>query len=134
MLLPQGGISMTDPKVVSVSPLSTFDSRLAPGSTAEVKNVWLDFAATFDGLEHGDLVGEFEFGADGNAHADSRHLHAQGLEKFGKVNGRAFAFHRGAGGNDEFLDLAGFQPLDQVLELQLLGTDALQRREEAMET
>jgi hypothetical protein len=64
----------------------------------------LKIAASFHGLEHGDFVGVFEIGTDGNAHANARDAHAEGLEQFGKIHGGGFAFGSRIRGDDDLFD------------------------------
>src|SRR5438552_19205164 len=47
----------------------------------------LNLSSSLDRLEHGDLVGEVEFGADGDAHGDARHFDAERLDELRKVDG-----------------------------------------------
>lgn len=66
----------------------------------------LELAAVFHGFEHGDFVGEFDVGADGDAHSDAGAAEAQGFEEPGEVGGGGFAFYGGVGGEDDFGDVA----------------------------
>src|SRR5579864_312323 len=46
----------------------------------------LHFAAAFQALRHGDLVGEIEVAADWYSHGDAGYLHAQRLEQPREIN------------------------------------------------
>ena len=91
----------------------------------------LEIAAAFHGLEHGDFIGVFEIGTDGNAHADASHANAERLEKLGEVDGSGFAFGGGIGGDDDFVDAATFKALDEGFDVELLGAASLERGEGA---
>ena len=56
-----------------IVPSAAFDSQL---STLDL----LDFPAAFDRFEHGDLVGELEFGTYGDPHSYSSYFHTERLE------------------------------------------------------
>ena len=56
-----------------------------------------------------------------------------GLSRLRQVDRRGFAFDRGVGGHDHFLDLALPDALHQALDLELLRPDAAQRRERAVQ-
>ena len=69
----------------------------------------------------------------GNAHGDARHLYSQRLQQARQVDRRGFAFHRGIGGHDDFLNFALSDPLHQALDLQRFRPDAAQRRKRAVQ-
>src|SRR5437899_8373141 len=91
----------------------------------------LDVAAALHGFEHCHLIGEFQVRAHRDADTDARNADAQRLQQLREVHGGGFAFGRGVGGDDDLLHRAIFQPLDQALDLQLLGPYPLQRRQRA---
>src|SRR5579883_904733 len=93
----------------------------------------LEVAPAFERLEHGDFVGVFEISADGNTHTDSRYAHAERLEQFREIDGRGFAFGGGVRGDDDFLNCAALEALDERFDLELFGTASGKRRERAAE-
>ena len=56
-----------------------------------------------------------------------------GLSKLRQIHRGGFAFGRGIRRDDDFFDRAALEPLDQALDFELIGTNALQRRERAAE-
>ena len=93
----------------------------------------LEVAAAFHGFEHGDFVGVFEVGANGDADTDAGDADAEGLEELGEVDGGGFAFGGGIGGDDDFLDVAAPEAVDELLDFELLGAAALEGGERAAE-
>ena len=51
----------------------------------------------------------------------------------GKIGGGGFAFNRGIGRNNYFVRLAVFNPLHQIRDPQLFGTNAMDRRNRSMQ-
>jgi hypothetical protein len=47
----------------------------------------LQIAAAFHGFHHGDFVGVFEIGADGNADADARNTNSESLDELREIRG-----------------------------------------------
>ena len=77
-------------------------------------NGTLQIAAAFHGFHHGDFIGVFEVGTDGDANADARHADAEGLDEFREIHGRGFALGVGVGRDDDFFDRATLEALDQA--------------------
>src|SRR5882762_1891754 len=86
------------------------------------------FATSFHGLEHCDLIRIFDVAAHWNAHCNARHLESGTLQLLRQINRRGFAFYRGIGRDNHFLDLAAIHASRQVGNTQLFRTDAIQRR------
>ena len=63
---------------------------------------------------------------------DARDAHARRLDQSREVQRRRFTFDRRIGGDDHFL-YVGVQSREQLLQLELIGTDAVQRRQRSME-
>jgi hypothetical protein len=57
----------------------------------------------------------------------------EGAEPLGEVVGGGLALDVGVGGHDDLLDLSPAHPLDQLGDAQLLGADAVDRRDGALE-
>ena len=81
----------------------------------------LEFAAAFHGFHHGDFVGVFEVGADGDADTDARDAYAERFQQFREIDGGGFAFGGGIRRHDDFFDGAFFQALDESLDLSCSG-------------
>ena len=56
-----------------------------------------------------------------------------GFDHFGKIERGRFAVHGRIGGDDHFLNRAVAQPLEQLLDAQGVGTDAVERRNRAVQ-
>src|ERR1051326_7117158 len=80
-----------------------------------------------------DFIGKLEVAADRNAHGDARHLQPERLYESRKISRRGLAFHRWVGRQNNFLCLAAADTFQQPLDLQLLGTDAAQRGNRAVQ-
>ena len=78
-----------------------------------------------------EVVGVLEIAADRDAGGDARDAHAERLQQPRQVDRRRLAFDRRVGGEDHFLDAAGADARQQALDLQVVGPDALQRRDRA---
>ena len=86
----------------------------------------LEIAAAFHRFEHSDFVGVFEIGAHGNADTDASNADTERLEEFGEVNGGGFAFSGGIGGDDDLVDGAALEALDEGLDVELLRAASLE--------
>src|SRR5438105_5633424 len=91
-----------------------------------------NFTPPLQGAGEGDLVGVLEVAAHGNALRDAGDAHAERLHQPGDVERRRFAFDGRVGGDDHFLD-AVVEARDQLLQLELIGSDAVERRERAVQ-
>ena len=87
-------------------------SRPEPGPSRRLAR--LQLPAAFHGLEHGDFVGIFDVAAHRNSHGDAGYAQALPLQLLGEVGGGGFAFDRGIGREDDFLDVALGDAAEQV--------------------
>ena len=60
-------------------------------------------------------------------------LHPERLEEPGQVHGGGLALDVGVGGEDHLGDALGVDPAQELLDPELLGADALDRRDRALE-
>ena len=88
-------------------------------------------AAIFHRARHRHLVGVFEVGADGNPHRDPRHADAERLQQPRQIERGRFALDGRIGRDDHFVRLPLAHARQQSLDLQIVGTDAVQRRQRA---
>ena len=75
-----------------------------------------------------DFVREFQAAAGGQAVGDAGDFQAGAREAFGEVMAGGVAFHVGAEGDDDFLDGLVLQALFQFGDAEVLGLDAVERR------
>lgn len=68
----------------------------------------------FHSLQHRNLIGVFDIATNWDTHGDARYLHARALELLRKVSCRSFAFDGRVGRDNDFIDIAGIHPRDQV--------------------
>jgi len=80
-----------------------------------------------------ELVGEFEFAAEGDSPGDGGDAEGRVGEPFLDVVDGGVALDGGTEGEDEFLDAAVVDALQQVLDVELLRADAVERRDDAAE-
>src|SRR5215471_248567 len=92
-----------------------------------------DVAAAFEGLGEGDFVSVFEVAADGQAARDASDTHAERLEQLGEIDGRGFALHARIGGEDDLFHPRLFETHQKLAHAEVLGADAVERRERAEE-
>ena len=93
----------------------------------------LQFAAAFHGAGHCDFVGVFDVAAGGDAGGDAGDFDVKGAEGGGEPGGCGFAFEGGAGGEDDFVDFAVLDAGEEVGGAELVGADAVERGECAVE-
>ena len=79
----------------------------------------------------GDFVGVFEIGADGNAHRDPCDANTERLEQSREIQRRRLALNGWIGGQDHFIGATRTDTREESLDLQIVGPDAMQRREGA---
>jgi hypothetical protein len=91
----------------------------------------LQVAAALHRFEHGDFIRVLEIRADGYAHGDARDADAERFDQFREVDGSGFAFGGRIRRNNNLLDCAALEALDEAFDLELIRTNALQRREGA---
>ena len=108
-------------------------SRENPSFYSLFSHPRLHVAAAFHGLEHGDLVGVFDVAADGDSHGDAGDFHSGALELLRQVGSGGFAFDGGIGSDNDFVDVAGVDAGNQVGDAELLGSDAVERRNGTVE-
>src|ERR1700730_1845124 len=101
----------------------------APGTATDRSNLGVDFAATFERAPERDLVGVLEVAAHREPTGDAGHPEPQRLEQPGEVHRRRFAFDVRVRGEDHLFDALVVQPGQELLDLQLVGPDALDRRD-----
>src|SRR2546425_1915296 len=90
-----------------------------------------DLAAALQGLGQGDLVRILEVAADGQAARDARDAHAERAEQLREIERGGFALDVGVGGQDDLARGPILQAQQQFAHLQIVGADAVQRRERA---
>src|SRR5690606_20617689 len=93
----------------------------------------VDTASPFERPAQGDLVGVLEVAAYGQSTRKPRQAQPQVLEQPGEVGRGGLALEVGVGGQDDLGDLAVGEPLQQFLDPQLVGADALDRADRAAE-
>src|SRR5207342_3789106 len=79
-----------------------------------------------------DLVGVFEVAADGEAAREARHRHTL-AEAVGEVRGGRFAGHRRVRREHDLVDVVALDALEEELNPQVAGLDAVERRERPAE-
>src|SRR5207248_594937 len=89
-------------------------------------------APALQGAGERHLVGVLEVAAHGNALGDARDAHAERLYQPRDVQRRRLSFDGRIGGDDDFLDSV-MEARDQLFELQLVGSHAVERRKGAVE-
>ena len=82
---------------------------------------------------HCHFVGVFEIRPHRHTHRDASDSHTQRLQQLRQVIRRRFAFGVGVGGKDDLFDFFDAQPLEQVLDLQLIWPDPAYRRQRAVQ-
>src|SRR5947207_372997 len=70
---------------------------------------------------------------DGEAAGDARHLGPERLEEVGQVHGRGLPLDVGVGAEDDFLDGLGVEALEELLDAELIGADALNGADGALQ-
>src|SRR5262245_56093251 len=113
--------AMTPPAVISSAAGSSYDAGNMPSS---------DLAPALERFVHRHLVGIVEVAADRHAHGDARHLDPERLEQSRQVDGGRLAVNIRIGREDDFAG-AGADALQQALDLEIVWSDSLQRRERA---
>jgi hypothetical protein len=93
----------------------------------------LQLAAAFHGLQHRDFVGVFDITADGDAHGDAGDFHADALELLREIGSGRFAFNGRIRREDDFVDVAGVDPRQEISDAKLLGANAVQGRDGSVE-
>src|SRR5262245_19109345 len=88
-----------------------------------------NLAAALQGLGERHLVRVLQVTTDGQAAGDARHADAQRPEQLGQIERGGLALHVGIGGQDDLGDAARLQPRQQLADLDVVGTDAIQRGE-----
>ena len=86
-------------------------------------------------MAEGDLVGIFEVNANRDTASQSGDNDGQAsfLDKPLEKKRGGFAFDRGVGSDDDFFDVVGLDALNELRDVQLLGTDTIDRRYSATE-
>src|SRR5207248_4014015 len=92
----------------------------------------LHFATPGKRARERDLVGILQGAAHRNSLRNPRDAHAQRLDEPRQVERRRLSFDGRIGGHDHFLHLA-VQPRDQFFEFELIGPDAVERGERAVQ-
>src|SRR5439155_24967484 len=89
--------------------------------------------AALEGLRQRHLVGVLEVAADREAAGDAGDPRREGLEQLAEVDGRGLALHARVGREDDLLDRLALEPAQELADLEVLGPDAVQRRERPQE-
>ena len=90
-------------------------------------------AAALEGPAEGELVGVLEVAADGEAAGDAGDLEPERLEQPAEVHRGGLALDVGVGAEDDLLDALGVEAGEQLLDPQLVGPDALDGADGALE-
>ena len=91
------------------------------------------FATPFERSGHCDFVRVFNVAAGRHACRDAGDADRVGLEEVGEERCCGFAFKRGAGGEDGFVDLAALGACGEGTGAQVFRADAVQRRQRAVQ-
>src|SRR5215216_2347999 len=89
------------------------------------------FATAFECTAERDLVGVLEVAPHWEPAGDAGHPKPQRLEQPSEVHRRRLPFDVRVGGEDHFLDSLVVHPCQELLDLQLVRSDALDRRDRA---
>src|SRR5204862_6559837 len=95
------------------------------------ENSSADLAATLQGLGERDLIGILEVAADGQAARDASDAHPQRAEQLRQVERGGLALDVGVGGQDHLAGGPVLEAQQQLAHLEVVGADAVQRRERA---
>ena len=87
-----------------------------------------DGAAGAEGLGERAFVEIVEFTSDGKPMRQLRETNRKFLETLGEVVGGCLAFQRRVHGQDDLIDAAGRDALDQLVDAQILRADAFKGR------
>src|SRR6266705_2408148 len=96
----------------------------------------LELSSSFHRLQHGDLIGIFNVASHRNSGGDTRNLHrwcSCPPDLLREIKRGGFSFDRGIGGDDHFIHAAVLHPPQKVGNPQLLGANAVSRRNAAMQ-
>src|SRR5215472_8241889 len=88
----------------SSSTIAAGNSRVAGNTSLDRR---LELAAPFERAMHRNLVRVIEVAADGQAHRDACHFHAERLEQPGEIDGRVLAVDVGVGRENDLADAVG---------------------------
>src|SRR5881398_2759374 len=91
------------------------------------------FPAPFQGSRQRDFVGVFEVAPDRKSPRDLRDPNAQRTQQSGEVDGGRLTFDVRVGGQDHLCRLLALQASEQFADLQIVRTDAFNRRERAVQ-
>lgn len=83
--------------------------------------------APLEGMRHRDLVGILNIAAGGHPGGDPRDPDAERAKGARNPTRRRFTFEGGAGREDDFVDVAALNALDQGTRAQLVGSHSMQR-------
>src|ERR1700730_4709653 len=101
-------------------------SRSAAGSSYPCGSMkTLNLPPPFERFVPGPIVGVLEVAPDRHPHRNPRHADAKRLEEPRKIDGRGLSFNVGIGRQNHFSD-AVVHPCQQLLDLEIVGPDALQ--------
>src|SRR4051812_2560135 len=93
----------------------------------------LDGSGGFEGASERELVGVLEVAADREPAGQPRDLDPEGLELAGEEHRGRLALEVGVRAEDDLLDRLLAEAGEQLLDAQLLGPDALDRVQRALE-
>ena len=93
----------------------------------------LDRMTAFEGAGHGDFVGVLNVAACGNAGGDAGDAHLRRAQQVGQPDCGGFPFDGGRGGEDNFVEFATVGARDEIAGAQMLGSDAVEGRERAVQ-
>ena len=79
------------------------------------------------------LVGVFDIGAHRDAVGKAGDLDVQRLEQAREIHGGGLTLHVGVGRHDDLLDLALVHTSEKLLDLELIGSDAIEGGQNAVE-
>ncbi len=93
-----------------------------------------ELVAAFEGARHGDFVGIFDVTARRDPGGNACDRERTNLRRaLGQPAGRGLALERGTGRNDDLIHFAPSRRAAPAIAAQLIGPNAMQRRERAMQ-
>src|SRR5262245_7829935 len=95
------------------------------------RNSLSDLAPALQRLGERHLIGVLEVAADGQPARDAGHAHTERAQELGEVERGRLALDVGVGGEDHLAGAAAVETREQLADLQVFRTDAVERRERA---
>ena len=90
-----------------------------------LRNHLLKLLSALEGLGQGGLVGIFQVGAEGKPPGEAGHSDPQGGNQPVEVHRGRLPLQTGVGGQDDLLHYATLEPREKLLDLEVIGADAI---------